>query len=608
MFGIISLFISFFGYASFMSLSLRRRWSEVLFYYISFSITFLYCFALFGHLKIGVISLCVLGVVLFIYQVYKGGFSLNYKEAAYIASFSIPFILLAILVRSGFIFTGWDEFSFWGSSVKLIHAEDSIYTESTPLSAFKNYPPAQQLWQYNILFFNEWSDRLVVVSHGIFILSCLAFSATRLNFTNKFTSLILFLSLIPLIYILGYDLSTIYVDQLIAVYFAATIILAMSAKDRIDFIFLCIAASNLIIIKQIGLVFSLFVVCLYFICKIFSDGVNFSNIKRNMLYTMFLFVVSLVTYKSWSLYVSSINYPSNTKIPSINEFNTSPLKEKVAGTLSEFYVRFFDTPFIHSSISYFRISMFETMIGLLVISIIVSFLYKKPERYKITTINSGMFLFGIAYIAFLLLCYISFFTEYESLKLASFERYSSTFILAWSIFIIAQIGVLVSTGEKLKPLIIPTIILISMTVASPESYKKQSSGIYPNKSKMSILSDINKATDLIKLNISNGERAYIIDQNTNGYTAVAFNYYMLPYKPFSWCWSLGEKYSNADKWTCDKTLHDVLKGVSYLYVYNPDKQFWDRNSKFFYDIYPDGGKGVYHVEWSGDGSLKIKTI
>ncbi|WP_222423845.1 hypothetical protein, partial [Yersinia rochesterensis] len=152
------------------------------------------------------------------------------------------------------------------------------------------------------------------------------------------------------------------------------------------------------------------------------------------------------------------------------------------------------------------------------------------------------------------------------------------------------------------------IILISMTVASPESYKKQSSGIYPNKSKMSILSDINKATDLIKLNISNGERAYIIDQNTNGYTAVAFNYYMLPYKPFSWCWSLGEKYSNADKWTCDKTLHDVLKGVSYLYVYNPDKQFWDRNSKFFYDIYPDGGKGVYHVEWSGDGSLKIKTI
>ncbi|WP_222423839.1 hypothetical protein, partial [Yersinia rochesterensis] len=163
MFGIISLFISFFGYASFMSLSLRRRWSEVLFYYISFSITFLYCFALFGHLKIGVISLCVLGVVLFIYQVYKGGFSLNYKEAAYIASFSIPFILLAILVRSGFIFTGWDEFSFWGSSVKLIHAEDSIYTESTPLSAFKNYPPAQQIWQYNILFFNEWSDRLVVV-------------------------------------------------------------------------------------------------------------------------------------------------------------------------------------------------------------------------------------------------------------------------------------------------------------------------------------------------------------------------------------------------------------------------------------------------------------
>ncbi|ELY7490309.1 hypothetical protein SOJ85_003025 [Cronobacter turicensis] len=605
----ISIFLallSSFGYLSFMHLSMKRRAAETLFYFISVAVLFLYIFSLPGQLKSGAIIFCAGGISLLAYQISKGINLPKTNNISWMVLYSIPFVAFIFAIKTGFVFTGWDEFSFWVSSIKLIYSENSIYTVSTPLTAFKNYPPGQQLWQFYSLFFFGWSERLLLASHSFFILSATLFATSRLSSESKPSTFIIFVLSISLIYIFGYDLKHVYVDQLLGVYFAATFALAVTARTRIDIFFLCVSLANLVIIKQIGLIFALFSAAAFVTLAIISR----SEIrKKTLVISSFLsFLVIPITYKSWSWYVKSINFPSNTSLPSLNQFSQSPLKEKAQGTIHEFLHRFFDTSFLNLNGWVFKVTMFEAFIGMLAAGIVLCLLSKGTWRVKGLLIQAGMSIFGLAYLSFLIVCYISFFTPYESLKLASFERYSATFFLAWGIIILCQASYALEAKCKKSKYLASFFALAFFGAVAPSSLSKDFLGIYPNETKTPLIDKIAKATALIKTHIKDGERAYLIDQNSNGYSAVVFNYYMLPYRPFSWCWSLGNSYNKSDQWTCDKTLSDVLKGVSYLYLYRTDDQFWSRNGIFFKSKHPGNGNGVYQVSWDKDKRLSITPL
>ena len=606
MFSITLALLSSFGYLSFMHLSMKRKASETLFYFISMAVLFLYVFSLPGQLKAGAIIFCAGGVALLAYQFSRGISLPNKNNIGWMALYSIPFAAFIFAIKSGFVFTGWDEFSFWVSSIKLIHSENSIYTASTPLSAFKNYPPGQQLWQYYSLFFFGWSERLLLASHSFFILSSVLFAAARLSRESKTFTFIVFVLSISLIYIFGYDLKHVYVDQLLGVYFAATFALAVTARSRIDIFFLCISLANLVIIKQIGLIFALFSAAAFIALAILSRT---EMEKKSIFAGSFIsFLVIAITYKTWSWYVKSINFPSNTSLPEFNQFSQSPLKEKAQGTIQEFLHRFFDTSFLSLNDWVFKVTMFDAFIGMLVAGLILCLLSKGAWRIRGLLVQAGMSIFGLAYLAFLIVCYISFFTPYESLKLASFERYSATFFLAWGIIILCQASYAFEGKSKKSKYLASFFALAFFGAAAPGSLSKDLVGIYPNETKSPLIDKISKATSLIKTHIKDGERAYLIDQNSSGYSAVVFNYYMLPYHPFSWCWSLGKSYSKSDQWTCNKKLSDVLKGVSYLYLYHTDEQFWSGNEIFFKSKHPGNGNGVYRVSWDQDKNLIISPL
>lgn len=603
MFLVTSALLSSFGYLSFTHLSMKRRASEAIFYFISIAVLFLYSFSLIGQLKLGTIIFCSVGIALLAYQLLKGFKIPKVSDVGWVVLYSAPFIIFILAIKSGFIFTGWDEFSFWVSSIKLIHFENSIYTASTPLSAFKNYPPGQQLWQYYSLFFFGWSERLLLASHSFFILSSTLFAVTRLSGESKTSTFVAFILSISLIYIFGYDLKHVYVDQLLGVYFAATVALAVTARNRVDIFFLCVSLANIVIIKQIGLIFALFSAAAFVAFYIFSS----KDVGKKSLFvkSALPFIIIAMTYKTWSWYVKSINFPSNTTLPSLDQFSQSPLKEKVQGTIHEFLHRFFDTPFLSLNDWLPNVTMFEAFIGMLGLGLITCFLGNSTNRIKGLLVQLGMSVFGLSYLAFLILCYISFFTSYESLRLASFERYSATFFLAWGIIILCQASYALEGKSKKIKYFSYILALVIFLASAPISLSKDALGIYPNETKKPLIKKISEATSLIKANIKNGERAYLIDQNSNGYSAVVFNYYMLPYQPFSWCWSLGEPYSKSDQWTCNKSLTDVLKGVSYLYLYHTDDKFWSRNGIFFKSKHHGNGNGVYRVSWDADDKLNI---
>lgn len=608
MLGICAVILSLLGFVAFFNLTLRRKIEDCFFYAISTVVFILYISGLSGHLEKGANLLCTIGIASLAYHALAKRPNLSLLGIGWIAIFSVPYIAFIFAISKNYVFTGWDEFSFWGSSIKLIYEEGGIYKESTPLNAFKNYPPAQQLWQYYIVEFLGWSEKTVLAAHTIFVMSCVQFSITKLSFKNRLASFSLFVGATASLYYFNYDFSHIYVDQLLAAYFACSLLLAIKAKDRIDFILLGLTLVCLVMIKQTGLIFALF--CLFVVLI----NLIFRSVKKDIGIFDFLLVATgcmfaiLASYKSWSLYVKSINFPSNISIPAFKSFFYKPLNDKVFATLGEFSKRAFDSIFLNSHNWFIKLSMSNFMLSLLAVSVAASFAAKDEQRKNLLTVNISMFFFGIAYLVFLIFCYIAFFTNYESIRLASFERYASTFFFAWVLVTLAIISLALGRFGKVIGTIASIFIAGIIVASAPKQYFADLSSITPSSRYINQVNDVSDAVNIIKKHISPQERAHIIDQDTNGYSAAAFNYLMLPNKPFSWCWSLGEKYRSSDVWTCKKTLFDVLKGDSYLYIKNADEQFWADNKQFFTDIHKVDGRGVYKINWSNDGKLTISPI
>jgi len=73
----------------------------------------------------------------------------------FIAAYGVLFFAIA----PEFKFLGWDEFSFWASSQKLIFGTGELYNEHSPIF-LKSYPPGQQLFQYYLTKMTFWSEKM----------------------------------------------------------------------------------------------------------------------------------------------------------------------------------------------------------------------------------------------------------------------------------------------------------------------------------------------------------------------------------------------------------------------------------------------------------------
>ena len=114
-----------------------------------------YCCALANHLPLSVFLLR--GLLIFdfgvcAYHLLQWG----RKKASWNISVlpSVFFIaLMGVLwyVARGRMYSDWDEFSFWGSSLKFVMYDDVLYTSDLFDNLFKTYPPAQILLQYGVM-------------------------------------------------------------------------------------------------------------------------------------------------------------------------------------------------------------------------------------------------------------------------------------------------------------------------------------------------------------------------------------------------------------------------------------------------------------------------
>jgi uncharacterized pyridoxamine 5'-phosphate oxidase family protein len=167
-------------------------------------------------------------------------------------------------------------------------------------------------------------------------------------------------------------------------------------------------------------------------------------------------------------------------------------------------------------------------------------------------------------------------------------------MLAWALLVVCLLGRGRPQTNGPKQWIAPALLLSVAFYLVPAKFYADLKSI---QSEPNALAQKKKAIALaeqVKKHIKPGEKVYFIAQNTNGYEKHMFDYAMIPFLPNN-CWSVGAKYSEADVWTCNQPLEQLINGYDYLAIYNADQRFWNDNARLVLTKGQNSQQGVYKI-------------
>ena len=281
------------------------------------------------------------------------------------------------------------------------------------------------------------------------------------------------------------------------------------------------------------------------------------------------------------------------EFPAASAFTQEPFRLRVGTTLVEFYQRLVRPGYFIGSFESigFNYSLLKLVGFLTLFSGLLVIFDNTQMRLKLSAIYSILFISCVGYLLFLLFTYVFFFTEYEGIRLASFERYSQSFVLMWVVYLTAQsTRVIADLGYK-KSFITQACLLMAAIAFAPPKLISDFSSVKLDPHLVHVRESISALTGIVKRHASPGDKVYFIAQNTNGYEKVMFDYSMIP-EPSANCWSVGEPYGSHDVWTCRESLRRLLMGYKYLVIFKADESFWS----------------AQHIQIRGDGQATVPGV
>jgi len=559
----------------------------------------LYATAIIGCLPIGVWITLVIGLVLAAVElIHRLRHGERYSARMVVAGIALilPFVWWYLVIETNFKFLLWDEFSFWASSAKIIFETNALFKTDSPIF-LKSYPPGQQLLQYYFTKLAGWSEKNVLYAQVFWMLSGLLCIVGSFS-TRAATIATTFLLSCTWLYFFEYSFSSIYSDALLGICFAACVALAVNASQSnyARLAFAC-GLATLILIKEIALLLMLIAWALWG-CIVLVDRYSSGQLAKRSAHKIvgvsagYLLFVMLVQ-RSWAWYVSTIDGTRQEAIGLADKLTAALASGRVEQTWLEFVLRVTKPQYLKMSLFDYATgpAVWLTVLLLVVLAAVAVRLGPAAERRRNVTIYVLLFAGLVAYVAVLFFSYLVFFTEYEGIRLASFERYLSTYMLAVSLITFAggmaifdHKSSLIRSGYQLA--VAAVVLLLAPTVFYTELKSIQAVG-----PAVTMRRDTEAFAGQVKRHIKAGEKVYFVAQNSNGLERTMFYYAMLPYSTSTgWCWSFGKKYYEGDVWTCDKNLAELTQGYEYLALYYADAQFWQLAG----DLFEPSARGVSH--------------
>lgn len=561
---------------------------------------FLFVFGLFGQLFIGTIVLNV--VVLTIYvicfiRVFKSSERFcRIKDLG--KGFFIVFAFVAIIccLDYGMMAHEWDEFSHWADVVKAMFSLDDLATNPLSMSMFKDYPPGMALLQYlfqeeNVLFrgmkvFDEW--RLYAVYH-IVVLSLLfpVFEKKSVNKIEALSISVISVSLCCFYY--SYYFERLYIDQAVAsvAVYVLCMILFFAQKDRIYDLSITFGCVFLVLLKDIGLMFAVIAGVAYLLDKIRRTGFS-----RNCFWSVVPLSASVLTkcIWRWKLFIEGI-VPHFQNQVNISEYlrmlifkNGNDYKQDVVNnSVNALWNRAFHVgPFY---VSYFMILIVLAVVAIFSACMIYRQNKEDRSRFVISSVIISIPIVTLIFSLFIGAIYAYRFSEYEAVRLASYDRYMNIcFLFSTLVVIFAFCHSLNKTKNKtVYVVVLAFVILLSVDNLGITNF------ISRNNIKKGILfhEKYNAILDAINLHCDENDIICVLSRGDNGEDVLAMKYYLRPVLTDSTMgYNLGGPYYEGDVWNTEISPEEFMNGlisrnISYVAIIQEGSDFAENYGVLF---------------------------
>lgn len=586
----------------------------------------LFLFGVIGFLKIGVYVVILISVILYIItlvRIIKSKsnwyiFAKNFFSVGFIF-YSITSIVLSILLHNQ-LASNWDEFSHWMDIVKVMTTLDDFGTNAQSFSMFKSYPPAMTLFQY------MFQKVFLLVNPGQTFIEWRVYLAYQLYFIGLFLPLFRYVkhreylkvfSLASIIYFLPLCFYrdvyySLYIDPFLAILagigFALVIIYDRKDKDIFYSIYVWLIIATLILTKDAGIIFAIFLALFYMIDYFLYEY----KIKKEVFtkYSAFHLLISILSIFvpkmlwKWKLKITGATIVFETHIDFKVLFNVLTGKDDSyrVDVLKNYIYGLFEQ---YLDIGYTNIRVNYIMLFIILIFslyIVLKFQVKKGIIIREEAMVCGFILLMqlVVFIIGMCIIYIFNFSEYEAVNLASFSRYMNIafFATALPLFLLIWKTIILSNKSKIRIYLLYFIffmLLITPLIAVVDILsKKNFETAYEWRQKYNMITD--KIMDIC----DGDDLVYVISQEDAGIDRFVIKYNIRPNRvQDDYVWSIGQPFYDGDIWTTEKTAEEwqeELKEYDYVALYGLNDYFYENFSCIFAeseDIYEGG---LYKVE------------
>lgn len=606
MLGVIAIFLVLFFSCFFFATYFNKKSNDTIPLTFFLIIFIMYIFGLIQLLKPGVYIITIVFVVLFILSIVKNLKDRTMKKTLGkiftpgFLIFSILFIVILFINYNKIPYL-WDEFSHWADTVKVMFTINDFGANPIGNSDFQSYPPAMSLLQYYIMSLNfEFKDFLIFFVYQIFALSLFLPFTKKLKFKNVL-AIILILGLIfvvPTIFFQDFYNSC-YIDPILAMIFGYSLAVVYSKEkyDKFKILELALCLFTLVLTKDVGLLLSGILFVVVTVDLIFTkERLN----KKEIIKILSILLLSLIFAKgSWmmilKLYESRVVFDQPIKI--------FELVDELLGKTSTYrmeVIKNFGEALCNTTMLSISNLSFSTMILVFMVLLIFICMINFPEKDRSKFSILGIIFLGLlGYIFIHMILYCFKFSEYEALKLASFERYIGIYFQAILTFIS-----MIFINQKKYDTLDKEILVLTFILMLTAPYKNILSSLARRK----VAASYYTATQFIDIGnelneITNEESdIYVIIQESNGYEWYALKYYLRPNKIYrKGSWSLGNPYYEGDLWTKNIAYDEVEKAIfdsdyDYVLVYKSNDGLIDGYGDLFENKDDIKDKAIFEID------------
>ena len=456
------------GTALFISFKYEISLSLTPFVSTCFMMMLMAMFGCLGLVKVGGYAYFAVATAAVIYMVFsikgnKGKLADMITSGFLFFFFASIFVIVLFSIKQP-MYVVWDEFSFWGTSIKLIKINEEMYT-TIPFgwAASPTQKPALIMNGYFYEFFGNYQEWRAIAGMDVLLFSCIS-SLSALFEKKNWHKAVPFIAvgfltpfafaLYNTIYSPSYIYMSVMADVPMGMFFGAVFCLyfALGHKDK-NLWAICLAVAALSYVKDTALPLSMIAATIICFDIIFVQKEwNFLKLKKiagKSISCLLVFSMPVVFFVLWTVYlemflnVTVVGNMGGSEQMSMAGMLIEGVKQLLGiGTTEKF------AQIMGRMVSnYFNVSLTVLGTGLRLTIIILGFIgiafitagdkYHKIRCALYAVLSTAGF---VAYYVFIGFCYVFIFSGAEATGLASYERYIYPYYIGWFIGALALVA------------------------------------------------------------------------------------------------------------------------------------------------------------------------